>query len=235
LTKLDVAVFDRTVDHELITIVEVRGKQKVIWTRPVPTHRSRLERPDGGVPANRLDDPQTLEEAEAYAAAQMATAEASQSELEASNNDIQSWIDANGGGACKQDEPHQSPDGGHPAASMPPPDCVTLAVEALTTAVSAVWAIDDYKAAISSGILSLRALIGGYQAAFEAGAIGLTALENMVGGACIDFVLGLNVGWLVAGVMIASAGYFAYEWLTCAYILDAPEPPPNALKPEPVW
>jgi hypothetical protein len=42
-------------------------------------------------------------------------------------------------------------------------------------------------------------------------------MQNMIGGALIDFVASINIGWIAAGAIVAGAGYFAYEWYDCAF------------------
>jgi len=222
LAALGITLNRRVTRGEMIVSAVIHGKEKIISTRsavavPAVPQKFGVEKPDGAeVALRRDDDPQTLEEAEDWADEQIATADALEDEWTATSDDIQTWLNENGGLECSGAITQEMPDG---AGSRPlaKPDCVQKAWEALTSAASVVLSASTMRTLTQASTSTLRALIGGYVSAFNAGTITAEAMAEMVAGTIADFVATINIGWIAAGVLIAGAAYFAYEWAHCYF------------------
>ncbi len=207
LQALGITVNSTAVEGRVILSAKINAFEKVLWSRPalspsIDSRRRAPEQPDGGTPPTRMDDPQNLDEAETYAAAQWAAADAMESEWTDTEADYQEWID--GGADCPLGQVDESPDGGTPfvVASKP---CMDEAIDALEASAAAVLGARDVKTAVNTAITELRGLISSYQVAFEAGTITGEMMENMIGGALIDFVATIDIGWIAAGILVAAA------------------------------
>ncbi len=237
LADLGITLLRRISNGEVSSVARVGDIERPLWRRPVlPSYvasgQPQAQQPDGSggrtTTTTRLNDPQTLEEAEEWTDVHMALADAAEYEYAALEADLRQYME-NPDEVCPASIVPESPDGASASADSNRADCLDNLVTAIMGATSAVREAVHLKDGLQSGIATLRVLVSGHWAAYAAGGISYAVATDMIAGAVMSFVGSLSLGWIAVGVLGAGALYFAYKFIECHYDLLESEEPFGAL------
>jgi len=118
----------------------------------------------------------------------------------------------NGGLSCASDL-GESPDGSSGPSTAE--DCLDYAVGAVVGANGVLQRVWDKITANGSGLNELRLLFAGLRAQVAAGALTAAAAIDLGFPLAVQFITGLNIGWVATGVAIAGVGYLVHKMGEC--------------------
>jgi len=229
LNDLGVVVTRQVVDSRLTVVARIHGKERILRTETVSesseAHVRHTESPDGSSAVGLFDELDDLE-AEAEDAEETDTAYAYTLEAEwlQTEYEIMEFLNQQGGLSCPTPEPADAPDGSTsaPRLTSESDDCIEYGVAALMGAGSVVQRVWDKISQNGGGLNTLKLMLSGLRGQIAAGAITVGAALDLAVPLVADFIVGLNIGWVLTGVAVAGAGFFAYKMFECYGLFLSP-------------
>lgn len=217
LQDAGVTVSRRQAAHQVTFTAIIGAKPMVLRTYArLEQVGDRGQMPDGsgaGLALDALDDLEAeAEEAEAIDTAYAYTLESEWLAIEA---DLAVVLSGDSNPTCAP-ESAESPDGSVSGAPRAEGDnCLDQAAAAFSTAGTVLQRVWDKITANGSGLAELKVIISGLRGQIVAGALTAEAAIDLAAPLVVEFIAGLNIGWVLTGAAIAAAGYYLYRWGEC--------------------